>query len=94
MTSQSRNLRSGLAYTREPSPSDASDASCSSRCHLADEGTALLPFFDVVLCLIAPYQFANACSPCIGDVQLSRTRTARGEKLSQTVKPIFPGKLS
>lgn len=36
MTSQSRNLRSGLAYTREPSPSDASDASCSSRCHLAD----------------------------------------------------------
>jgi len=54
-----------------------------------------LPFLYVVLYLITPHQLANAYTPYIGDVQLSRAPRpeARGEELSQTAKPIFSGKL-
>jgi hypothetical protein len=52
------------------------------------------PSFLVVILLISPYQLATACTTYIGDVQLSRNPRpeARGEELSQTVKPIFSWK--
>jgi hypothetical protein len=67
------------------------DAVLDKVCVLFTSRFGMTPsFLDVVL-LIAPYQLANACTPYIGDEQLSRTSRpeARGAERSQTAKPIF-----